>query len=131
MLGIKSNEKKDKRNIEIPPPIQKITKRNILQKLASNCDIKGFTSPCTLVAKDVFHKICEGFTSPCTLVAKDVFHKICDEKIPWDKELPTEIAKTWLKWEKVLPSYVEIPNLSPVFRRKLKKQSFIYLGMQA
>ena len=29
MLGIKWAKKKDKLNIEIPPPIQKITKRNI------------------------------------------------------------------------------------------------------
>ena len=78
MLGIKWDKKKDKLNIEIPPPIQKITKRNILQKLASIYDVLGFISP-------------------CTLVAKDVFRKICDEKIPWGKELPPEITKTWLK----------------------------------
>ena len=48
--------------------------------------------------------------SPCRLVAKDIFRKICDEKIPWDKELPPGITKTWLKWEKVLSSYVEIPR---------------------
>ena len=78
MLGIKWNKKKDKLNIEIPPPIQKITKRNILQKLASIYDVLGFISP-------------------CTLVTKDVFRKICDEKIPWGKELPPEITKTWLK----------------------------------
>ena len=78
MLGIKWDKKKDKRNIEIPPPIQKITKRNILQKLASIYDVLGFISP-------------------CTLVAKDIFRKIFDEKIPWSKELPPEIIKTWLK----------------------------------
>ena len=59
MLGIKWDKKKDKFNIEIPPPIQKITKRNILQKLASIYDVLGFISPCTLVAKDVFRKICD------------------------------------------------------------------------
>ena len=35
MLEINWNKNKDKLNIEIPPPIQKITKRNILQKLAA------------------------------------------------------------------------------------------------
>ena len=59
MLGIKWDNKKDKLNIEIPPPIQKIKKRNILQKLASIYDVLGFISPCALVAKDVFRKICD------------------------------------------------------------------------
>ena len=56
--------------------LKKITKRNILQKLklASIYDILGFISPCTLVAKGVF----------C---------KICDEKTPWNKELPQRLQR--------------------------------------
>ena len=42
--------------------------------------------------------------------SKIFFRKICDIKIPWDKELLLEIKKTWLKWEKVLPSYFDIPR---------------------
>ena len=57
MLGIKWDKKQDEFNIEIPPPIQKITKRNILQKIASIYGVLGFISPCTLVAKDIFCKI--------------------------------------------------------------------------
>ena len=78
MLGIKWDKKQDKFNIEIPPQIQTVKKRNILQKLASIYDVLGFISP-------------------CTLVAKDIFRKICDEKIPWDKELPPEIKSLWNK----------------------------------
>ena len=69
MLGIKWDKKKDKLNIEIPPPFQKITNRNMLQKLGSIYDVLGFISP-------------------CTLVAKDGSRKVCFEKIPWDKDLP-------------------------------------------
>ena len=104
MLGIKWDKKKDKLDIEIAPPIQKITKRNILQKLASFYDILGFISPCTLVVKDLYN-----------------FYKICDEKIPWHKELPPEFTKTWLKWEKVLPSYVKIPNLITSVQKKIRE----------
>ena len=101
-LGIKSDNKKDKLNIEIPPPIQKNTKPNILQKIASIHDVLGFISPCTLVAKDVF----------C---------KICDKKIPWDKELLPEITKTWLKWDKILPLYFEIPRSITSNQEKIRE----------
>ena len=102
MLGIKWDKKKDKFNIEIPPPIQKITKRNILQKLASIYDVLGFISP-------------------CKLLAKDALHKIYDEKIPWDKELPPEITKTWLKWENVVPTYVEIARSITSVQEKIRE----------
>ena len=62
-----------------------------------------------------------GFISSCTLVAKDVFRKICDEKTHWDKELPPEITKTWLKWENVLPSYVEIPRPITSVQEKIRE----------
>ena len=56
MLVIERDKNKDKLNIEIPKPVQNITKRNILQKLASIYDVLGFISPCTLVAKYFFVK---------------------------------------------------------------------------
>ena len=59
MLGIIWDKKNNKVNIERPPPIQKITKRSILQKLASIYDVLGFISPYTLVVKDSFPKICD------------------------------------------------------------------------
>ena len=102
ILRIKWDKKQDEFNIEIPPPIQKITKRNILQKIASIYDVLGFISP-------------------CTLVAKDIFRKICDEKIPRDKELPPEIVKKWLNWEKVLLRYIEIPRSITSIQEKIKE----------
>ena len=101
LLGIKWDKKQDEVNIEIPPPIQNITKRNILQKIASIYVL--------------------GFISPCTLVAKDIFRKICDGKIPWDKELPPEIVKKWLNWEKVLPRHLEIPRTITSIQEKIKE----------
>ena len=102
MLGMKWDKKQDEFNIEIPPPIQKITKRNILQQIVSIYDVLQFISPCTLVAKGIF----------C---------KICDEKIPLDKELPPEIVKIWLNWEKVLPRYIEIPRTITSIQEKIKE----------
>ena len=112
MLGIKWDKKKEKLIIEIPSPIHKITKQNILQKLASVYDVIGFISP-------------------CTLVGKDVFRKICDEKMPWEKELPPEIKKIWLKGKNIYHHMVRYQDLSSVFKRKSEKQGFTYLGMQA
>ena len=82
MLGVKWDKKKEKLIIEIPSPIHKITKQNVLQKLASVYDVLGFISPCTLVGKDAFRKVCE-------------------EKMLWEKELPPEITKKWLKGKNI------------------------------
>ena len=71
-----------------------------------------------------------GFISPCALVAKDLFWKICDKKIPWDKELPPELTKTWLKWVKVLPSYVKIPRPITSVHMKIREIELHLLGMQ-
>ena len=73
MLRIKWDKKEVLLNIVIPSEIQEIIKWHILQKLNSIYDVLAFVSPCTLVAKDVF----------C---------KICDKKIPLDKELLPEIT---------------------------------------
>ena len=113
MSGIKWDKKKDKVNIKIPLPIQKITKRNILQKLAS-----------------IYHVL--GFISPCTLEKKHVFCKICDKKIPWARDLPPDITKIWLNSRKKFYQHMlRYQDLSPVFKRKSDKKSFTYLGMQA
>ena len=58
MLEIKWDKKKDKLNIKTPPLIQKIRKEDILQKISSIYDVLGFISPCTLVGKDFFRKLC-------------------------------------------------------------------------
>ena len=82
MLGSKQDKKKDKRNIEIPPPIRKTTTRNALQKLATIYDVLEL----------YFH---------ARLQQKMFLLKRFGEKIPWDKEIPPEITNIWLKWEKV------------------------------
>ena len=63
MLHIRWNKQKDKVNNEITFLIQKLTKINILQKLAS-----------------IYHVL--GFMSPCTLKAKEILCNIFDEKVP-------------------------------------------------
>ena len=68
-LGVKSNEtkmlglpwKKDKDllAVEIPSKIKKLTKRAILQKLASIYDPLGIISPTTIIRKIIYCDICE------------------------------------------------------------------------
>ena len=43
------------------------------------------------------------------------------EKIRWDKDLPPEIKSIWLKWEKVLPSYLQIPRLITSVQKKIRE----------
>ena len=51
-----------------------------------------------------------------------------DEKMSWDKELPPEITNIWLKWEKVLPSYVEKPRLIIIVQEKVREIEFLLFG---
>ena len=48
--------------------------------------------------------------------------------IPWNKELPPEITKTWSKWEKVLPSYVEIPRPITSVQEKIREIKLCLFG---
>ena len=43
------------------------------------------------------------------------------EKIRWDKDLPPEIKNIWLKREKVLPSYLQIPRLITSAQKKIRE----------
>ena len=56
------------------------------------------------------------------------FLKSSDEKMSWDKELPPEITNIWLKWEKVLPSYVEKPRLIIIVQEKVREIEFLLFG---
>ena len=68
MFGLPWNKERDPVNVEVPPEIAKLTKREILAKLAR------FYDPFGLI-------------SPETLRGKFIYRAVCDSKAAWDAEL--------------------------------------------
>ena len=75
-LGFPWDKDEDTLAVEIPSEVKKLTKRIILQKLASICDPLGVTSP-------------------TTIIKKAIYHDVCDSKLSWDDELLDWIVRKW------------------------------------
>ena len=73
----------------MPSEIKKLTKRTILQKLASIYDQKLAS------IYDPFEII-----SPTTIIRKIIYCDVCDSKLSWNDELPGWVVRKWEKWEK-------------------------------
>jgi len=100
ILGLAWNKTKDVYSIEIPEFNEKLTKRNILQGLASVYDPMGFISP-------------------VMLKGKIVYRNLCDSKIPWDTVIPPETQRIWTAWVHGLNSRIEIPRAIPTEKEKI------------
>ena len=59
ILGGNWNKSKDTLAVKISPPVGNMTKRMILQKLASICDPLGFISATTVIGKVIYRDTCE------------------------------------------------------------------------
>ena len=73
-LGLIWGKDKDLLAVEIPSEIKNLTKRTILQKLASMYDPLGIISP-------------------NTTIEKIIYRNICDSRVSWDEGLPDLIVK--------------------------------------
>ena len=71
-----------------------MTKRGVLQALASIYDPLGLAAPITLIGKSIFREICEG-------------------QQKWDSELSERLKAKWLKWINSLPKKVTVPRSIP------------------
>ena len=94
------NKDKDTLAVEIPSEVKKLTKRTILQKLAS-----------------IFDRL--GIISPTTIIGKIIYRDVCNSRLSWDDELPDWIVRKWKKWETKLPTKVKVPRSI-----RLSKESF-------
>ena len=94
------NKDKDTLALEIPSEVKKLTKRTILQKLAS-----------------IFDRL--GIISPTTIIGKIIYRDVCNSRLSWDDELPDWIVRNWKKWETKLPTKVKVPRSI-----RLSKESF-------
>ena len=88
--------------IEIRFPTERapVTKRGILEKIASVYDPLGVVSP-------------------MTLTGKLLYRVACDLKIAWDTQLPSELVNKWLKWESQLAASVSTARALPKYREEV------------
>ena len=91
LLGLGWDKKSDEMSIAFPKLEVEETRRGVLRKLASIYDPLGLVSPITL----------EG---------KLLYRGICDQKLAWDKQLPSEMKRAWRKWLCRLPQQVSVPR---------------------
>ena len=73
LLGLAWNKSEDSLGVTFPAKQAELTKRGVLQNLASIDDPLGFVSP-------------------VTLLGKMVYRECCDQNLTWDKELPDNIV---------------------------------------
>ncbi|XP_028414392.1 uncharacterized protein LOC114537542 [Dendronephthya gigantea] len=91
LLGLKWDKTTDTMSVEFPASAPATTKRELLASLAKIYDPLGLASP-------------------IKLQGKLVFRDVCDSKIGWDSNLPDNLQKRWLKFEKSLPKRISIPR---------------------
>jgi hypothetical protein len=91
LLGLKWDKTTDTISVEFPARTPATTKRELLASLARIYDPLGLVSP-------------------ITLQGKLVFRDVCDSRIGWDSNLPDNLQKRWLKFEKSLPERISIPR---------------------
>ena len=89
ILGLSWNKSTDTVTVKVQNENIENTKHGVLRKIARVYDPLGVASP-------------------VTLGGKLVYREVCDKKIPWDKQLPEPIMKSWPKWESKLPDKVSI-----------------------
>ena len=102
ILGVTWDKTKDEIGVTFPAEKTPVTKRGILQKLASIYDPLGIASP-------------------ITLYGKIIYRETCDLKIGWDKELPAHLAKKWFNWIKRLGVQMKIPRCIGWFKEPIKE----------
>ena len=101
LLGLGWNKKCDEISISFPEDKVEETKRGVLSKLASIYDPLGLVSP-------------------LTLQGKLLYRAICDQKLAWDKQLPTELKRAWKKWERRLPQQVNVPRSLAAYKQPIQ-----------
>ena len=86
--------------VAFPAPIVKVTRREILKKIAKIYDPSGLDSP-------------------VTLAGKMLYRETCDAQVPWDCDLPRELKNAWENWERMLTGKVEVPRSLVEYREEI------------
>jgi len=91
LLGLPWNKLEDQISVIFPRNNAVRTKRGLLCNLATIYDPLGLVSP-------------------LTLKGKFIFRDVCISKVAWDAQLPEQIAKGWLRLEKILLQEITTPR---------------------
>lgn len=102
LLGLPWNKLKDQISVIFPKNNAVRTKRGLLRNLATIYDPLGLVSP-------------------LTLKGKFIFRDVCISKVAWDAQLPEQIAKEWLQWEKILPQEVVVPRCLTIQQEQIEE----------
>ena len=100
LLDVPWNKKVETIEVAFPAPIVKVTKREILKKIAKIYDPSGLDSP-------------------VTLAGKMLYRETCDAQVPWDCDLPRELKNAWENWERMLTGKVEVPRSLVEYREEI------------
>ena len=91
LLGVGWNKQDDTLLVSFGSKDHEVTKRGVLQKLASVYDPLGLAAP-------------------VTLMGKIIYRDICDRGCKWDSDLPDDLKERWKRWLKSLPEKVTVPR---------------------
>ena len=98
LLGLHWNKISDTIAVSFPTKLGDVTKRGVLQTLASIYDPLGIVSP-------------------IILQGKLLFRELCDRGLTWDEQLPEHLGSRWKQFYGGLPTKMEM-NRSLCFYRE-------------
>ena len=90
-LGVGWDKVRDNFIVHLGDPIEKVTKREVLSRLAKIYDLLGVAGP-------------------LTLTGKVIYRAACDTKQAWDAELPRKLQRKYRAWDNSLPNAVTVPR---------------------
>ena len=84
-LGIEWNPSNDHFRLTVanPPPLENVTKRDLVSDVAKTFDVLGWFSPSTITVKILLQRLWE-------------------QRIDWDDPVPTHIRDAWFQWRSEL-----------------------------
>ena len=100
LLGLHWNKTSDTIAVPFPAKLGDVTKRGVLQTLASIYDPLGILSP-------------------ITLQGKLLFRELCDRGLTWDHQLPEDLGSRWLQFCGNLPTKMEMNRSLCVYREEI------------
>ena len=100
LLGLHWNKTSDTIAVSFPAKLGDMTKRGVLQTIASIYDPLGIVSP-------------------ITLQGKLLFRELCDRGLTWDQQLPEDLRSRWKQFCGNLPTKMEMNRSLCLYREEI------------
>ena len=108
-LGVGWDKVRDNFIVHLGDPIEKVTKREVLSRLARIYDPLGVAGP-------------------LTLTGKVIYRAACDTKQAWDAELPRKLQRKYREWENSLPNAVTVQGSLVSYREPIIAAALHFFG---